>query len=148
MSYLLLTKNEGFNYTMPWLAIRAADPRTLQVFIRRHYESTLRFPRLLQHGHLTRSRPFPACVFSGLSLPTLYSSSSLNRRLKSLRPVSLTAQRLPQRGNTDSELTDFTQCGDFARLVDIYRCAVLPALEPSWHHLCGLRHRGRCFWLL
>ena len=36
----------------------------------------------------------------------------------------------------------FTQSGDLASVASIYHSAILPVLEPSWYHLCGLRHRA------
>ncbi|KAL8786305.1 MAG: hypothetical protein Q9195_008265 [Heterodermia aff. obscurata] len=36
----------------------------------------------------------------------------------------------------------FTQDGEMAQMADLYRCAVLPRLEPSFYNFCGLRHRA------
>ena len=36
----------------------------------------------------------------------------------------------------------FTQEGEMAQMKDLYRCAVLPKLEPSFYNYCGLRHRA------
>ena len=36
----------------------------------------------------------------------------------------------------------FTQDGEMAQMADLYRCAVLPKMEPSFYNLCGLRHRA------
>ena len=36
----------------------------------------------------------------------------------------------------------FTRDGELEKIASIYRSAVVPAIEPSFHHLCGLRHRA------
>lgn len=36
----------------------------------------------------------------------------------------------------------FTQDGEMAQMAGLYRCAVLPKLEPSFYNFCGLRHRA------
>ena len=36
----------------------------------------------------------------------------------------------------------FTQDGDMAQMAELYRCAALPTLEPSFYTFCGLRHRA------
>lgn len=36
----------------------------------------------------------------------------------------------------------FTQDGEMAQMASLYRCAVLPELEPSFYNFCGLRHRA------
>ena len=36
----------------------------------------------------------------------------------------------------------FTRSGDLEQIASLYRATKLPEIEPSLHHLCGLRHRA------